>query len=91
MVVVSYLLSLMQDQVQKFSAMNVTAAYIGYDTKTDSEILFGKYELVFTSPENCLKYHEMFSSDIYQKQFCCFAIDEAHCVEKWSECLLYSP
>lgn len=80
-VIVSPLLSLMQDQVAKFNSMNIAAAYVGRNT--NEELMSGKYELVFISPENCLKYQELFLSDIYQDQLCCIAVDEAHCVEKW--------
>lgn len=82
-VVISPLLSLMQDQILKFNSMNIAAAYVGCDAKTNNDITSGMYEIVFTSPENCLKYQEVFISSVYQDHLCCIAVDEAHCIEKW--------
>lgn len=80
-VVISPLKSLMQDQVAKFNKMHISATFL--DHSAVEEVMSGKYELIFTSPENCLKYQQIFLSDLYQDQLCCIAVDEAHCVEKW--------
>ena len=91
-IVISPLLSLMQDQVQKFCQMGLQAAYVGHDTKSETRdrIIAGFYQLVFISPEDCLRegvYRNMISSEVYQQQLCCIAVDEAHCVEKWYVCV----
>ena len=91
-IVISPLLSLMQDQVQKFCQMGLQAAYVGHDTKSETRdrIIAGFYQLVFISPEDCLRegvYRNMISSEVYQQQLCCIAVDEAHCVEKWYVCI----
>ncbi len=57
-VIIFPLLSLMQDQAAKFNSMNIAAAHLGYNT--NEELMSGKYELVFTSPENCLKHQVIF-------------------------------
>ena len=74
---------LMQDQVPRFCQ----AAYVGQDTESETKdrIIADFYQLVFISPEDCLRegvYRNMISSEVYEQQFYCIAVDEAHCVEK---------
>ena len=72
-VVVSPLKSLMQDQVTKYSSKGIKCAYINGDNqckKVREDILSGKYQVVFISPELMLAegpWREMFRSDVYQK------------------------
>ena len=52
-IVVSPLISLMQDQVRAMIERNVTAVYIGgADDKLEAEICAGNYQLVYCSPES---------------------------------------
>lgn len=84
--VVSPLISLMQEQVMSLSVANIPACFLGSAQKNRnifSEIKNGSYRVVYASPE-------YLSSDIGQdlvKQICknltVIAIDEAHCVSQW--------
>ena len=88
-VVVSPLMSLMKDQVAKFSEKGVACTFVGEeqkDTATISNVLCGKYQLVYMSPESLvgvLKFREMFRSPVYEKNLIAIVVDEAHCVREW--------
>lgn len=88
-VVVCPLQSIMEDQVRKYMARGLQAAFIGIAQKDEvvrEGVASGKYQLVYMSPEAMLlnlRWREMFRSDIYQRNLVCLAVDEAHCVEKW--------
>ncbi|XP_078665954.1 uncharacterized protein LOC144908266 [Branchiostoma floridae x Branchiostoma belcheri] len=91
MLVVSPLLSLMQDQVERLQRRGISAAYIG-ETQKDPEIkkgvAEGKYSLVFASPEallNSKTWRGMLTSPTYRENLVGVAIDEAHCVTTWGE------
>ena len=88
-VVVSPLVSLMKDQVAKFSARKLRCAYVGEeqtDKELKSSVLAGEFQLVYTSPESLLcvlHWREMFRTKVYEKNLIAIAVDEAHCVEQW--------
>ena len=71
-IVVSPLQSIMEDQVKKYSARGLQAAFVGKAQKDDyikDDIVNGKYQLVYMSPESMLlnlKWREMFRSEVYQ-------------------------
>ncbi len=79
----------MQDQVSKFTTKGVRVVYIGSeqdDPLARQKALKGEAQLVFMSPESLLSvltWREMFRSRVYQENFVCLAVDEAHLVEKW--------
>ena len=72
-VVVSPLISLMKDQVAKFSERGLACTFVGgeqEDMSTTSNVLCGRYQLVYMSPESLLcvlKWREMFRSPVYEK------------------------
>lgn len=85
--VVSPLISLMQDQVHKLNALfsaNV-ATYLGsaqMDSNEERKALNGEYLLVYVTPEKLLS--SGFMDAISQgNNFCCIAVDESHCVSQW--------
>ena len=83
-VVVSPLTALMEDQVSKFRAKGLKAAYVGCADSDD--ILNGDVQLVYLSPESVLSHshwRDMFHTLTYQNNLVCLAVDEAHLVEKW--------
>ena len=88
-VVVSPLISLMKDQVAKFSERGLACTFVGgeqEDVSTTSNVLCGRYQLVYMSPESLLcvlKWREMFRSPIYEKNLVAIVVDEAHCVREW--------
>ena len=88
-VVVSPLIALMKDQVRAMSERNVKAVYAGEvdeDTQTEGDVMAGKYQLVFMSPETLLgseRWRDMLVSPVYQHNLVGLIVDEAHCVKKW--------
>jgi ATP-dependent DNA helicase RecQ len=86
-VVLSPLISLMKDQVDKLKSMKIDAAYVN-STLSKSErlkryedIASGKYKLLYVSPERFRK--EDFREVIAQREISLLAVDEAHCVSQW--------
>lgn len=86
-IVVSPLISLMQDQVEQVQALGVRAAYLNssLDPETQQQIqqdlLQGQYDLLYVSPERLLQPY--FQNLLSQLTVALFAIDEAHCVSHW--------
>ena len=86
-VVVSPLISLMDDQVKFLAsigikALNLTSA--SEEQKANAEK--GKYSLVYGSPEAWLKnerWRSMLHNDVYSRKLCTIAVDEAHVLRQW--------
>lgn len=85
--VISPLISLMQDQVMNLKETGVEAVFLNsslsYEAtrKAKEKILKGKVKLVYVSPEGILSPH---LSDFFdQVKISLIAIDEAHCVSQW--------
>lgn len=86
-VVVSPLISLMEDQVAQLQQVGVTAVYLN-STLTASEyqqtianILSGAVKLLYVAPETLLK--PEIATLLTQVQVDCLTIDEAHCISEW--------
>jgi len=87
--VVSPLISLMQDQVNKLNLISEhgdVACFLGsaqVDPRVESDAINGKYRLVYLSPE------KMNGGSFLERLAACntnllaIAIDEAHCVSEW--------
>ncbi|KAL7562380.1 hypothetical protein ACA910_020720 [Epithemia clementina (nom. ined.)] len=94
-VVVSPLISLMQDQVDKINGLGAAdndqkiANYLGSgqtDSSVEAKALQGEYSLLYVTPEklvsgNFLQRLEHLHNHI--RPIALFAIDEAHCVSEW--------
>mmetsp|Transcript_5438 Transcript_5438/g.9689 ORF Transcript_5438/g.9689 Transcript_5438/m.9689 type:complete len:1007 (-) Transcript_5438:883-3903(-) len=85
-VVVSPLVSLMQDQVQRLNGLSTEklATYLGSSQKAPMEeqrALQGAYRLVYLTPEKIMT--GGFMDRLANLDLCCIAIDEAHCVSQW--------
>lgn len=88
-IVVSPLISLMQDQVNSLVENGISAVYLNssvdWDVYLDTvkEIKNGNIKIVYVSPEglNTLKMQNMFHECLVPIK--CITIDEAHCVSEW--------
>lgn len=85
--VVSPLISLMQDQVMNLEEIGVEAVFLNSSLsyqasqKVKEKILKGKVKLVYVSPEGILSPH--LNEFFQQVSISLIAIDEAHCVSQW--------
>eukprot|EP00594_Rhizosolenia_setigera_P004227 CAMPEP_0178948180 /NCGR_PEP_ID=MMETSP0789-20121207/5326_1 /TAXON_ID=3005 /ORGANISM="Rhizosolenia setigera, Strain CCMP 1694" /LENGTH=1048 /DNA_ID=CAMNT_0020628511 /DNA_START=100 /DNA_END=3246 /DNA_ORIENTATION=- len=94
--VISPLISLMQDQCDKLnglyntkkSADNNIATYLGSaqtDKNAERDVLNGKYKIVYLTPEKLLAADGYFVNQLssIQDKISLIAVDEAHCVSEW--------
>ena len=86
-VVVSPLISLMQDQVEALLGLNVPAAYLN-STLTFAEqrrlmdrVRSGAIKLLYVAPETLVRPEVLYMLD--QTGVDCLAVDEAHCISAW--------
>ncbi|KAL5489364.1 hypothetical protein EMCRGX_G018451 [Ephydatia muelleri] len=90
--IVSPLKALMKDQVSSLSSRGLSAAYVNGETENDksqlTEILNGKFHIIFISPElllTNLTWREMIRTRTYMNNLVAFVVDEAHCIPKWGQ------
>jgi len=94
-IVVSPLISLMQDQVTKFNAtvgmgrLDMKACYLGsaqVNHGVETDAVQGKYRLVYVTPEKLTtSLLPRFASLHRQSGIGLLAIDEAHCISEWGQ------
>jgi len=86
-IVISPLISLMQDQVTNLRANGVAAAYYNSSLSSDearsvlSQLHQGQLDLLYVSPERLLSAN--FIGRLHEIHLALFAIDEAHCISQW--------
>lgn len=86
-IVVSPLIALMREQVEKLQAIGVRAAFINSSLtrseqkEIEAKLLEGEYDLLYTTPERIATVG--FSRVLGKARLALFAIDEAHCVSAW--------
>lgn len=86
-IVVSPLISLMQDQVEQLKALGVKADYLNSTLDAEAQanindsLITGKLDLLYVSPERLMQY--TFQQLLGRASIALFAIDEAHCVSHW--------
>ncbi len=91
MIVISPLISLMQDQVDALIDNGIGATFLNSSVniqerkKREQEILTGKIKLLYLAPEKIFSENFVpFLNQIVQKiGISAFAIDEAHCISEW--------
>ncbi|MGZ3805101.1 MAG: RecQ family ATP-dependent DNA helicase [Pseudobdellovibrionaceae bacterium] len=85
--VISPLIALMEDQVQKSQKLGISATYLSStvsraERETRQERLGrGDYKLFYVTPERFRKAE--FLEPIKKRRLFCLAIDEAHCISQW--------
>ena len=86
-IIVSPLISLMQDQVNALLQSGVRAACLnstlgaGESLQVEEQLLSGELDLVYVAPERLMTSH--FLDLLDRAHVALFAIDEAHCVSQW--------
>ncbi|RLM87531.1 hypothetical protein C2845_PM04G34160 [Panicum miliaceum] len=85
-VVVSPLLSLMQDQVMSLKQKGVKSEYLG-STQTNSsafnEAEKGMLDVLYMTPEKAISLPSRFWNNLQAAGICLLAVDEAHCISEW--------
>ncbi|CAL8160271.1 unnamed protein product [Prunus armeniaca] len=85
-VVVSPLISLMQDQVMSLKQRGIRAEFMG-SSQTDSTVQnraeSGQFDILYMTPEKACLIPASFWSKLLSVGICLFAVDEAHCISEW--------
>ena len=86
-VVISPLVNLMKDQVDKLRKLRISAITLSdFNDKDVKAVEMGSFSIGYGSPEAFLKiecWRKMLSSDIYRKRLCAIAVNEAHVIKQW--------
>jgi ATP-dependent DNA helicase RecQ len=86
-VVVSPLISLMQDQVEQLQAVGVAALFLNSSLsyqeylQTTAAVRQGRVRLLYAAPETLLRPETLLLLE--QCPVACLTIDEAHCISEW--------
>ena len=86
--IISPLISLMQDQVRLMEMRGIPAVFLGSGQENStlalSRLHRNEYRLLYISPEYCIAAGSEFIINLHSKvPICLVAIDEAHCVSSW--------
>lgn len=88
-IVISPLISLMNDQCMKMKAQNIPSCCINsemtYETKQQvlKDVRNNKYRLMYTTPETIIKQQNLITRLFADDILILIAIDEAHCCSSW--------
>jgi ATP-dependent DNA helicase RecQ len=86
-IVVSPLISLMQDQVDALQQLGIRAAVLNSSLSgserriVEEQFLHGELDLCYVAPERVMR--DRFIQAMQQTQIALIAIDEAHCISQW--------
>ncbi|XP_073274069.1 uncharacterized protein [Primulina huaijiensis] len=85
-VVISPLISLMQDQVMALKQRGIRAEYIS-SAQTNPNVLrnaeSGQYDILYLTPEKACGLTNSFWARLLDSGICLLAVDEAHCISEW--------
>lgn len=85
--VISPLIALMEDQVQKARKLGISATYLSSTVSREEResrqrrLAEGDFQLFYVTPERFRK--SEFLQAIQKRQLFCLAVDEAHCISQW--------
>ncbi|KAL6634743.1 hypothetical protein ACP70R_027414 [Stipagrostis hirtigluma subsp. patula] len=85
-VVISPLLSLMQDQVMSLKEKGIKSDYLGSTQKNKAVVKdaeAGRFDVLYMTPEKALTLPSSFWNSLLQSGICLVAVDEAHCISEW--------
>eukprot|EP01129_Flabellula_baltica_P007144 TRINITY_DN2747_c0_g1_i1.p1 TRINITY_DN2747_c0_g1~~TRINITY_DN2747_c0_g1_i1.p1 ORF type:complete len:880 (+),score=163.46 TRINITY_DN2747_c0_g1_i1:45-2684(+) len=85
-VVISPLISLMQDQVMRLTQLGISATYLGssqMDSTIRRRVIDGEFLIVYITPEFLPFFSPKLKVLERNKGIQLFAIDEAHCISQW--------
>nr|XP_043610948.1 ATP-dependent DNA helicase RecQ-like [Erigeron canadensis] len=85
-IVISPLLSLMQDQVMSMKQRGIKAEHLSSaqtDTTAQKKAESGQYDILYMTPEKACVFPNSFWSRLLNTGICLVAVDEAHCISEW--------
>jgi superfamily II DNA helicase RecQ len=84
-IVISPLLSLIEDQVSSMRALGIAAGFIGgnSDLQEEMKAARGDFIILYSTPEKIASWHHGLVKLSTCATIVCLAIDESHCVSEW--------
>ncbi|XP_072998258.1 uncharacterized protein [Typha latifolia] len=85
-VVISPLISLMQDQVMSLKQRGIKAEYLAStqtSQSTYSDAEKGSFDILYVTPEKACFLPPRFWANLLNIGICLLAVDEAHCISEW--------
>ncbi|XP_062573982.1 ATP-dependent DNA helicase RecQ-like [Saccostrea cucullata] len=87
-VVIAPLQSIMEEQVDRLNKTGMSAIYIDSLKMPLNEIIGGKYQFIYGSPEilvDSTKWRDTFRHPVFSKKVGLLVVDEAHTILQWGE------
>ncbi|XP_078259913.1 bifunctional 3'-5' exonuclease/ATP-dependent helicase WRN isoform X2 [Rhinoraja longicauda] len=84
-IVISPLISLMEDQVLQLNMSNITACFLGsaQSQKFSHELIKGHFKVIYMTPEYCSQSISLLKKLDDTIGITVVAVDEAHCISEW--------